>query len=90
MLLTRDAGTCQLIGPGSNALRAEASDWIGHRTVPIDTGPVPQLKYGRTTDRPLRGPDTRKNVSVDGQLKVVTLRYVLNDFACIAVLLCSV
>ena len=45
-------GTCQLIGPGSNALRAEASDWVGHRTVPIDTRPVPQLKYGRATDRP--------------------------------------
>jgi len=33
--------TCQRIGPGSNALRVEASDWVGHRTVSIDTRPVP-------------------------------------------------
>jgi len=26
--------------------------------MPIDTRPVPPLKYGRATDRPLRGPDT--------------------------------
>ena len=44
--------TCQRIGPVSKALRVEASDWVGHRTVPIDTRPVHQLKYGRATDRP--------------------------------------
>ena len=71
MLLTRDAGTCQLIGPGTNALRAEASDWIGHRTVPIDTRPVPQLKYGRTTDRPLRGPDRRNKMLAQKGLNTV-------------------